>query len=131
MKVNELTIGSIVEYFGDPAVIREISESGGCLVKCGYCNYHTSVETILPISLSDDFLAKNFEKNVCLDGSDCYYYGDEYFDVQITPYTDGIWEVFLCPLESGGLPSWIMYVSEVHKLQQALMVAGVNMELSA
>ena len=55
-----------------------------------------------------------------------YFFGNDYIEVSIKEYTDGIWEIVVDEVEMSGLPSWRMYVSDVHQLQHALRLCNID-----
>lgn len=134
MKANELMIGDWVDFLIDetdemleyqPMQVNTIAswEVGGEVESIeGVVN---DPEQLRPIPLTEEILAKNFENN----GGQRYTFSGDFQDVAITEYTDGLWQVLVDEVEMGGLPTWEMYVSHVHELQHALLLAGVDKEI--
>lgn len=92
-------------------------------------NEYTPDCYINPIPLTDEILAKNFE--VTDDAAYCKHYGyyNDFMEVDICEYTDGIWQVVVDEIEMSGLPTWKMYVENVHQLQHALRLSGIKKEI--
>ena len=130
MKANELMVNDLVLFRGEIHKVQEIYGIGGNV----YLNDYGTIETIklLPIPLTLEILDKNF-KNIA-EPHQMIYGGrwvihNEFFEVEITEYTDGLWQVQVDEIEMSGLPTWRMYVSNVHELQQALRLANVKKEI--
>lgn len=60
---------------------------------------------------------------------ECFGLYDDYYEVEITEYTDGLWQVQVNEIEMGNLPTWRMYVSNVHELQHALRLCKIDKEI--
>ena len=79
-------------------------------------------EDVYPIPITQEMLEYNF---VDLGH---YQYGNlnEFQELRISVYSDGIYEVKVEEIEFSSLPTWKMYVSHVHELQHALRLCGLN-----
>ena len=131
MKANELMIGDLVQV---PCLIDNVEHyDAWCKVKqLRDCDLDVigfkelKYNEIMPIPLTAEILEKNFNG---ADPYGIYFFGDEYIEVYIREYTDGLWRVEVDEVEMGGLPTWKMYVSNIHELQHALRLAGVEKEI--
>ena len=140
MKANELMIGDWIDVNGIPAQVFELAynknekemtigilDPQGEVYSCYYGYDHVE-----PIPITEDILDKNFkdmaEPHQRIYGGRWVYY-DEYIEIEITEYTDGLWQVEVDEVEMSGLPSWKMYVSNVHELQHALRLCNFNKEI--
>lgn len=127
MKVNELMIGDWVNVYNAPLKVLYIKKADIMLEnnKGGTCL--EVAEDLDPIPLTEEILAKNFVRNI--DGD--YRTYTDFEDVTISDYYDkSIWEVTVDEIEFANLPTWKMYVSHVHELQQALRLAKVDKEIT-
>ena len=73
-----------------------------------------------PIPLTPEILEKNFEPK-----GERWYWGDEFSDIDIDEFTDGLWEVTVWDVEIGMLDCKI-YISYVHELQHVLELCGID-----
>lgn len=89
-----------------------------------------SVDEITPIPLTAEILEKNFltQRGEWTEPV-LYFFGDDYIEIYIKEYTEGIWEVVIDEVEMSCLPSWRMYVSNVHQLQHALRLCNIDKEI--
>lgn len=131
MKANELMIGDWVQY---PATM-------GNLVPCKVVGISTEItvefttgarkyealKVAQPIPLTSEILEKNgFERT-----NDYHFFdGDEYYEMELREISDSIWFVEYTDLEFS-MPSQRMTVCNVHELQHALRLCGIekNIEL--
>lgn len=128
MKASELMVGDWVLDGKKPAQITGI-----------ICDdlFETTLspsvggECISPIPLTPEILEKNFNSTEIPDDPyGAYFYeSNEYIEVYIKEYTDGLWEVVVDEIEFSSLPTWKMYVSNVHEIQHALRLCGFNKEI--
>lgn len=83
-----------------------------------------------PIPLTAEILEKNFltQRGEWTEPV-LYFFGDEYIEVCIKEYTDGIWEVVIDEVEMSCLPTWKMFVCNVHELQHALQLCNIDKEI--
>ena len=125
MKANELMIGDWVldtEFErNEPDRIGIVEDDGRVWLKNR--NSYQSVTYCEPIPLTPEILEKNFE----LKG-ERYYCGDEFNDIDINEYTDGLWEVTVWNVEIGMLDCKA-YVCCVHELQHVLRLCEIDKEI--
>lgn len=144
MKMNELMIGDWVNFLIDivggetefdpvvneyqPMRVDSISSLGEVDSELGVIN---DVSQLQPISLTAEILKKNFnfDPNNSEGTFEHYWWSNGYLDVAITEFTDGIWEVEVDEIEMGNLPTWKMFVSNVHELQHALHLCNIEKEI--
>ena len=128
MKANELMIGDWVMFNNGTDQVQEIyGLAGNAYLK----EYGTiDVSKLSPIPLTAEILEKNFltQRGEWTEPV-LYFFGDDYIEVSIKEYTEGIWEVVIDEVEMSCLPSWRMYVSDVHQLQHALRLCGIDKEI--
>ena len=127
MKPEELMIGDWVLYKDEPIIVFEIDEyynrintepDGYNAIRC------IEVSDIKPIPLTEEILEKNFERD-----EERFVDCNEFREIEITEYNDGMWQVVIDEIEMSDLPTWKMYVCDVHQLQHALRLCGINKEL--
>ena len=124
MKLNEqLQIGDFVKHkeLNKIMTVEELRRDGTVVLLDGL---QASVEDIEPIPLTVEILEKNF-KPFEFEGQTYYDYSTDFADVSISEFTDGLWEVKIDEIEFGGLPTWKMYVCDVHQLQHAFRMACI------
>lgn len=143
MKANELMVGDWFDFLidiegGDTefAPKNEIYQPmqvdnigfGAATSEEGVTNAASQLQ---PIPLTAEILGKNFKsKELPDDPYGAYFFGgNDYIEVYIKEYTDGLWQVEVDEIEMSGLPSWRMYVSNVHKLQHALRLCNIDKEI--
>lgn len=131
MKANELMIGDWVSLFqGNP-------DGSNCNVQVSYigeygevgingCGEYTSANChlLFPIHLTSEILEKNFT----FDHYGFYFFGGDYHEVYIKECANGLWRVEADEIMSG-LPTWKMFVSNLHELQHAMRLCGINKEI--
>ena len=83
------------------------------------------IAQLQPIPITSELLEKNFTYNPY----GIYFFDDDYLEVSIKEYTDGLWRVEVDEIEMSSLPTWRMFVSNVHELQHALRLAGIDKEI--
>jgi hypothetical protein len=83
--------------------------------------YYNNVK---PIPITPEILEKNFTYD---SFGFFYFFGDTYLDIK--EYTDGLWQVKVDEIMSS-LPAWRMFVINVHELQHALRLAGIDKEIT-
>lgn len=134
MKANELMIGDWVHYWilNINAKVNDIMSTGRLGIrfidskgKEGYI-HGIMQESVKPIPITAEILEKNFNG---ADPYGIYFFGDDYIEVYIKEYTDGLWRVEVDEIEMSGLPTWKMYVSNVHELQHALRLCNIDKEI--
>ena len=122
-----------IPQFGEHEIPEFVKDALECCFQLGaqWADEHPMDEWISE-PITEQILDKNFkdiaEPHQMIYGGRWVYY-DEYFEVEITEYTDGLWQVQVDEIEMSGLPTWRMYVSNVHELQQALRLANVKKEI--
>lgn len=138
VKANELMIGDLVSHFseGKKCVVTELR---GRKVAVSFTGddgkkkYSVLLPEMAfePIPITAEILDKNFNSAQIPDDpyGACFFGGNDYIEVYIKEYTDGLWEVQVDEVEMGGLPSWRMYVSNVNELQHALRLCGIDKEI--
>lgn len=77
-----------------------------------------------PIPLTSEILEKNFT----FDHYGFYFFGGDYHEVHIKECANGLWRVEADEIMSG-LPIWKMFVSNLHELQHALRLCGIEKEI--
>lgn len=134
MKTNglmceSLMIGDWVMHRGEPIMVYEIDDyyerintepDGYNAITC------VEISEVTPIPLTPEILEKNFE-SLDMEGEYFGFY-DEYFEVEVSEFSDGIWEVKIDEIVLGA--TWRMYVSNVHELQRALRFCSINKEIT-
>ena len=128
MKATEVMLGDWVMladpiHNGENVQVKEIHANDYITVDGGI------VPMFEPIPLTAEILEKNFNSIENLPYRCRYYYNTDYTEVDITEYTDGIWQVVVDEVEMSCLPTWKMYVSYVHELQHALRLVGILKEI--
>lgn len=127
MKTDVLMIGDWVtnsinnKYYKVSSLTSDVELEGDRFI------FYCPCDDIEPISLTPEILEKNFEP-LDMEGEYFGFY-DEYFEVEVSVYTDGIWEVKIDEIEMGGVRSWRMYVSYVHELQHTLRLCNIDKEI--
>lgn len=135
MTATDLMIGDWVAYNGDVDYTNPIRIEG-MDIATGMCitsdRDDVGFDGVEPIPLTEDILDKNFkdiaEPHQRIYGGRWVYY-DEYIEIEITEYTDGLWQVEVDEIEMSGLPSWRMYATYVHQLQHALRLCNIDKEI--
>ena len=122
MKASELMIGDWV-MSTHPAVPRPIRVKEIYDRNVGYKNGLLHMSFIEPIPLTPEILEKNFEPK-----GERYYCGDEFNDIDINEYTDGLWEVTVWNVEIGMLDCKA-YVCCVHELQHVLRLCEIDKDI--
>ena len=142
MKANELMIGDYVNVTGKEGLhsvdilelLPRIGKVIGLdeeIVYVDYIDYAFSLGDVEPIPLTDDILkASGFEKRK--SGGvhfNEYLLLDDYFDVGIYEFNDGMWCFEYECTEMSGIPYSRMNVGYVHELQHALRLCGIEKEI--
>lgn len=93
-----------------------------------------AVEILSPIPLTEEILEKNFDsEKVDFEGRHIdtrYTDHNEFREIEITEYNDGMWQVVIDEIEMSDLPTWKMYVCDVHQLQHALKLFGITKDIT-
>lgn len=126
MKPNEVMIGDWV-FNEVPCYVTAIYPNG--TMDCQGDDWAISTDRVDPIPLTKEILEKNFEVTDDVVYGKHYGYYTDYMEVDIYEYTEGIWQIRLDEIEMSGLPTWKMYVSNVHELQHALRLCGIEKEI--
>lgn len=128
MEPEELMIGDWVLYKDEPIMVWEIDEYYNRIntEPDGY-NAITCVEIsdIKSIPLTEEILEKNFERD-----EERFVDCNEFREIEITEYNDGMWQVVIDEIEMSDLPTWKMYVCDVHQLQHALKLFGITKDIT-
>lgn len=130
MKANEVMLGDWVMltdpiHNGEKVQVKEIHTDCYITVDGGI------VPMFEPIPLTKEIVEKNFSF-FPYNGEGAiehYYLLDDYYDVEISEYTDGLWEVVVDEVEMSDMPTWKMYVCHVHELQHAMRLVGIEKEI--
>ena len=77
------------------------------------------------IPLTEEILEKNFERD-----EERFVDCNEFREIEITEYNDGMWQVVIDEIEMSDLPTWKMYVCDVHQLQHALKLFGITKDIT-
>lgn len=138
MKANELMIKDNVFHFNERknCVITGLSEHK-ILVSFTDDNGNTKYSELLPemafgpIPITAEILEKNFLVQRGEWTQELYFFSNNYIEIFIRAYADGIWGVVINDVEMSGLPSLRMcvYISYVHQLQHALRLCNINKEI--
>lgn len=110
MKANELMIGNWVKCGKRYMKVTQLAEDMDC-------------DDIEPITLTPEILEKNgFEKKT--------FYGiyDDYFDLDIREYSDGLYIVTYHSCEFN-IPDQTIHLSWVHELQHFMRHCGIEKEI--
>lgn len=109
MKANELMIGDWVKCGSRYMKVTQLAEDMDC-------------DDIDPIPLTTEILEKNFEKKT--------FYGiyDDYFDLDIREYSDGLYIVTYHSCEFN-IPDQTIHLSWVHELQHFMRHCGIEKEI--
>lgn len=110
---------------GEKVQVKAIPDDGHITVDGGI------MPMFEPIPLTAEILGKNFSFSPYNGGGaiEQYYLLNDYYDVEISEYTDGLWEVVVDEVGMSCLPTWKMYVCHVHELQRALRLCGIEKEI--
>lgn len=144
MKANELMIGDWVNFLieveggnteHDPQTavyeqskVRQIRTWGlDAEVECD--DIINDIEQLQPILLTAEILLKNGFKQRKQDGEVQYILTADYYDVYVNEYPDGWWLVEYEDSERGDLPTERIAVRNVHQLQDAFRLFGVEKEI--
>ena len=135
MEAKELMIGDWVLYDGEPYQIRQLGICGVnrdgedypavCVGKPKGIGLIIERNEIEPIPLTEEILEKNFERD-----EKRFINCNEFRDIEITEYNDGMWQVVIDEIEMSDLPTWKMYVCDVHQLQHALKLFGITKDIT-
>lgn len=91
------------------------------------------LENIEPIPFTPEILEKNFNsEKVDFEGrhiNTLYTDHNEFYEITVHEYNGGLWEVEIDEIELSSLPTWRMYVCNVHELQHALRLCNINKEI--
>ncbi len=122
MKASELSIG---DWVLDTEFDMNVPDKVSIIEDCGRVwleerNVYQSLVYCEPIPLTPEILEKNFEPK-----GERWYWGDEFSDIDIDEFTDGLWEVEVWNVEVGMLDCKI-YISYVHELQHVLELCGID-----
>ena len=120
MKANEIMVG---DWFAGadnkPYKVEKIFTDNPDVAFNG--QFIKPIIDLEPIPITQEMLEYNF-----IDMGH-YQYGNlnEFQELRISVYSDGIYEVKVEEIEFSSLPTWKMYVSHVHELQHALRLCGL------
>lgn len=140
MKATELMVGDYIMLYDDIYIIEEISSKGWAHIMYNdgsKCRVSLSTDYILgeltPVPITSEILEKNFNsEKVDFEGrhiDTLYTDHNEFYEITIREYNGGLWEVEIDEIEFSSLPTWKMYVCNVHELQHALRLCGVRKEI--
>ena len=119
IKAEELMIGNWVLDGTKYAQVTSITCDG--IIETTV-NEKSNIELLEPIPITKEILEKNgFEEK---REPERYIKSDDYYDVEIREYNDGLWILTLTDCEFT-LPHSQVHVSYVHQLQQALRLYGI------
>lgn len=122
MKAKDLMIGDLVYYIHTEDGIAPYKEVI-CIQAEDLCRDACIIETHYePIPLTPEILEKNFEKKT--------FFGlyDDYFDLDIREYSDGIYIVTYHSCEMN-IPDQTVHVSWVHELQHFMRHCGITLNI--
>lgn len=127
MKIIDLMIGDLVLINGNPRKVQAVDGVDDEIMADDelYCmtedRYH-SEDKVTGIPITPEILEKNFEKKT--------FYGiyDDYFDLDIREYSDGIYIVTYHSCEMS-IPDQTIHVSWVHELRRFLAHCGIEKEI--
>ena len=140
MKANELMVGDYIMLYEDIYIIEEISSKGWAHIihnDGSKCRVPLSTDYILgeltPVPLTAEILEKNFNtEKIDFEGrivETLYTDHNEFYKITISKYIDELWEVEIDEIEFSSPTIWKMYVCNVHELQHALRLRGINKEI--
>ena len=117
MRKEELTIGSWVLFDGYPYKVTGTEKDGVRLT-----DLFPNWDEIEPIPITSEILEKNLEKKT--------FYGiyDDYFDLTIHEYSDGVYVANYHDCEIN-MPDQTELLSYIHELQQFLWRKGIQKEI--
>ena len=119
MKANELMIGDWVRNdLNQVEKVFELRETQAMLSYNDLYNY----EDLQPIPLTSEILKNNFEKKTM------YGIFDDYFDLDIREFNDGMYIVNYHCCEMPMPDTQIVGICYVHELQHALHFLGIDKE---
>ena len=91
------------------------------------------IEQLTSVPITPEILEKNFNvEKIDFEGrivETLYTDHNEFYEITISEYTGELWEVEIDEIEFSSLPIWKMYVCDVHELQHALRLCGINKEI--
>ena len=125
IQAKDLMIGDIIHVDYDfSEIVGTVSgiANGKIIVETQYGSIAVYKNEVFPISLTPEILEKNFEKKT--------FYGiyDDYFDLDIREYSDGLYIVTYHSCEFN-IPDQTIHVSWVHELQHFLNHCGITHEI--
>lgn len=133
MKPEELQLGDIVTTTpsGMPIKVVAIHRKKVAYHACTDRFSWVRIGLLQPIPLTAEILGKNFKsKELPDDPYGAYFFGgNDYIEVNIKEYTDGLWQVDVDEIEMGGMRGWRMYVSYVHELQHIIRLCEIDKEI--
>ena len=114
-------VGQIRNDYGDMCVWAQKSENA--YGNMGALEPEYGESNISPIPITEEFLAKNFQKRI--------HYGifDDYFDFEIWEYTDSMYIAYYHNCEFSLPDSRILGISYVHELQHVFKMFGIEKEV--
>ena len=125
IQAKDLMIGDIIHVDYDfSEIVGTVSgiANGKIIVETQYGSIAVYKNEVFPISLTPEILEKNFEKKTF-----CGIY-DDYFDLDIREYSDGLYIVTYHSCEFN-IPDQTIHVSWVHELQHFLNHCGITHEI--
>lgn len=133
MKIQDLSVGdwvNVLNYHWDGSPYT--GQIDGIIKKHGtyYLQFGSALSAEIdrcePIPITKEILEKNGFK--LKEESERYIKTDDFYDVEICEYNDGLWIVTLTDCEFT-LPHSQVHVSYVHQLQQAMRLYGIEKEI--
>lgn len=134
MKTTDLMIGDWIQYYDCNlekqcyAQVTSIQADGvEQYIQTSDSDVYYSVEEYKPILLTEEILVWNrFEHDPHKDSH--FYWDDEYKEVDIHEISDSIWLIEAEDLEFS-MPTQRAIVCNVHELQHALKLCGIDKEI--
>ncbi len=128
MKAIDLMIGDWVQLT-DPINDKEMTKVEE-IHHDGYITVDGAITKMFePIPLTPEILLKNGFKQRKQGGVVQYILTADYYDVYVTEYPDGWWLVEYEDSERGGLPTERIAVRNIHQLQSAFKLFGIEKEI--
>ena len=123
MNMKELMIGDWV-YNSESNLYQRVDELHyDCVVLDEYCTYDYA--DLAPIRIKEEVLKKNFEEKY----GEIYGIYNDYFDLEIHEFSDGVYILHYHCSEFSMPDTQIVGICWVHELQHALRLCGITKEI--
>lgn len=121
-------LGDLVSYKGKMSCkITAICKDTAVVDNDTGQDWRIDYNKLTPIPLTAEILEKNFlvQRGEWTEPV-LYFFSNDYIEISIKEYTDGVWEITIDEVEMSGLPTRKMFVSSVHELQHALRLCNIE-----